>query len=390
MLERSDMMKYFYGKQIVLADRVLENGFIGVENGIIVDISSTEPKDTQVEVMDYGEYVISAGLVDTHIHGYGQADVMDNQLSAIQTISNGILEMGVTSWLATTLTSSTKHLNEVCQTLGHYHTRLTGAKMQGVFLEGPYFTETYKGAQNAKYMSDPSIEQLHIWQELSNGMIKKIAIAPERQGVEEFIKAAKKMGIYVALGHSDASFDQAEDAIKQGASIFVHIFNGMRGLHHREPGMVGAALSSEKVYVELIADGYHVHPMAARLVTRARGPQETVLITDCMRAGGIGDGESYLGELPVIVKDGQARLVNGGNLAGSVLKLIDAVKNMVDWQNVSLVDSLRMASIIPAKSVGIENQCGQIKEGMPADFIVITKNAELKATYLDGECRYQE
>ena len=238
-------------------------------------------------------------------------------------------------------------------------------------------------------MSDPSIDQLKYWHDVSGHFIKKIAIAPERQGVEEFIQAAKDLGIYVALGHSDATLAQAQTAVNAGANIFVHVYNGMRGLHHREPGMVGAALTIPNVFAELIADGHHVHPMAARVVAKMRGSQETVLITDCMRAGGIGDGDSYLGELPVMVKDGQARLVEGGNLAGSVLNLMDGVTNMVKWDNATLADALRMASFAPAKSVGLEEVCGQLKVGMPADFIVLSEQGQLQATYVDGKCLFQ-
>lgn len=380
---------YYKAKQLILADRILDHAYLGVKDGKICEITQTMPSSEKADVKDYSQAIISAGLVDTHIHGYHQADVMDNSEEALKTISQGILEMGVTSWLATTLTSSTEALNDVCETIGNSYQRMPGAKIQGIFLEGPYFTEKFKGAQNDKYMSDPSIDQLKHWHDVSGHFIKKIAIAPERQGVEEFIQAAKDLGIYVALGHSDATLAQAQTAVNAGANIFVHVYNGMRGLHHREPGMVGAAMTIPNVFAELIADGHHVHPMAARVVAKMRGSQETVLITDCMRAGGIGDGDSYLGELTVMVKDGQARLVEGGNLAGSVLNLMDGVTNMVQWDNATLADALRMASYAPAKSVGLEEVCGQLKVGMPADFIVLSKQGQLQATYVDGKCLFQ-
>ena len=379
---------YYYAKQIVLANAVIDHAYLKVEDGRFKGISLEPPKDGQI--VDYSQATISAGFVDTHIHGYNQWDVMDNDSRGLEVISRGILSGGVTSWLATTLTSSTLALNEVCQTIGQHYQKVSGARIQGIFLEGPYFTEKYKGAQNPAYMSDPSIDQLDHWQELSGGMIKKIAIAPERQGVEDFIQAARNMGIYVALGHSDASYDQAKVAVDQGASIFVHTFNGMSGFHHREPGMVGASLTLDNCYAELIADGYHCHPVAAGIVSGLRGINQTVLITDCMRAGGIGDGFSKLGEFDVIVKDGQARLVDGGNLAGSVLKLIEGVQHMVQWGHVSLADGLRMASIVPAMSVGIDDRCGQIKEGRQADFIVVDDQANLLATYLGGDLVYEQ
>ena len=350
-------MKYYvYAKQIVLDDQVIDKAYLTIEDGKFGPILMEEPQDDPIK--DYSQSIVAPGLVDTHIHGYKSHDVMDNDFEGIKVISEGLLSCGVTSWLPTTLTSSAELLNDVCETIGNHYQEVTGAKIRGIFLEGPFFTEKYKGAQNPKYMSDPSVDKLAKWHELSQGLVNKIAIAPERKGVKEF-------------------------------NIFVHIYNGMSGLHHRKPGMVGAALSLDKVFAEMICDGHHVHPAAARVVTRARGPKETVLITDCMRAGGMGEGQSRLGEFEVVVKDGTARLKDTGNLAGSILELKQGVKNVVDWGLVSPAEALRMASLTPAQSVGIESVCGRIAPGYEADFIVVSDQLELEATYLDGELRYQ-
>ena len=314
---------------------------------------------------------------------------MDNDFEGIKVISEGLLSCGVTSWLPTTLTAQAELLDQVCATIGEHYQEVTGAKIRGIFLEGPFFTEKYKGAQNPKYMGDPSIEKLDKWHALSKGLVNKIAIAPERDGVKEFIEFANTKEIRTALAHSDATFEQAAAAVEAGANIFVHVYNGMSGLHHRNPGMVGAALSLDNVYAELICDGHHVHPAAAKVVTRARGPLETVLITDCMRAGGLGECESKLGEFEVIVQGGTARLKEGGSLAGSILELKQGVKNVADWGLVDKADALRMASLAPAKSVGIDHVCGRIAPGYEADFIVLNEELELEATYLDGELRYQ-
>lgn len=381
-------MKYYvYAKQIVLDDQVIDKAYLTIEDGKFGPILMEEPQDAPIK--DYSQSIVAPGLVDTHIHGYKSHDVMDNDFEGIKVISEGLLSCGVTSWLPTTLTSSAQLLNDVCETIGNHYQEVTGAKIRGIFLEGPFFTEKYKGAQNPKYMSDPSVEKLAKWHELSQGLVNKIAIAPERKGVKEFIEFAKSKGVYTALAHSDATYEEAAAAVKAGANIFVHIYNGMSGLHHRKPGMVGAALSLDKVFAEMICDGHHVHPAAARVVTRARGPQETVLITDCMRAGGMGEGQSRLGEFEVVVKDGTARLKDTGNLAGSILELKQGVKNVVDWGLVSPAEALRMASLTPAQSVGIESVCGRIAPGYEADFIVVNDQLELEATYLDGELRYQ-
>ena len=381
-------MKYYvYAKQIVLDDQVIDKAYLTIEDGKFGPILMEEPQDAPIK--DYSNSIVAPGLVDTHIHGYKSHDVMDNDFEGIKVISEGLLSCGVTSWLPTTLTSSAQLLNDVCETIGNHYQEVTGAKIRGIFLEGPFFTEKYKGAQNPKYMSDPSVEKLAKWHELSQGLVNKIAIAPERKGVKEFIEFAKSKGVYTALAHSDATYEEAAAAVDAGANIFVHIYNGMSGLHHRNPGMVGAALSLDKVFAEMICDGHHVHPAAARVVTRARGPQETVLITDCMRAGGMGEGQSRLGEFEVVVKDGTARLKGTGNLAGSILELKQGVKNVVDWGLVSPAEALRMASLTPAQSVGIESVCGRIAPGYEADFIVVSDQLELEATYLDGELRYQ-
>ena len=381
------MIKHILAKKIILTNEVVENAYLTIEQGKFVGVSFDKPLDG--EIIDYSESIIAPGLVDTHIHGYKGYDVMDNSLEGLKVISEGLLSCGVTSWLPTTLTASVEALDAVCQTIGSHYQEVTGAKIRGIFLEGPFFTEKYKGAQNPKYMGDPSIEKLANWHELSANLVNKIAIAPERDGVAAFIRFASENGIKTALAHSDASFEEAEAAVAAGASIFIHTYNGMSGLHHRTPGMVGAALALDNVYAEVICDGHHVHPAAAKVVKKARGAEEMVLVTDCMRAGGQGEGHSTLGEFDVIVKDGQARLAESGNLAGSILELKDAVKNVVKWEVASPEEAIRMASLAPAKSVGIEGVCGQIAPGFEADFIVLNEDLELLATYLDGEVRYE-
>ena len=380
------MSVYLYAKSIILEDTERTNAYLEIkDDGTFGTILEEKPEGT---IIDYSTYHLAPGLVDTHIHGYASHDVMDNDFEGIKVISEGLLSCGVTSLLPTTLTDSVENLDAVCETIGQHAGQETGAKIQGIFLEGPFFTEKYKGAQNPKYMSDPSIEKLDKWHRLSQGLVNKIAIAPERQGVKEFIEFANSKDIRTALAHSDATYQQAKEAVDAGANIFVHIYNGMSGLHHREPGMVGAALNLKDVYAEMICDGHHVHPAAAEVVIKARGPEETVLITDCMRAGGMGEGLSQLGEFEVVVKDGTARLKDSGSLAGSILELIEAVQNILAWGLVSFPDALRMASLAPAKSVGIDHVCGLIAEGRPADLIVVDDAGQLIATYLDGQKRF--
>ena len=342
------------------------------------------------EVLDYTGYSIAPGLVDTHIHGYAGVDVMDNNIEGtLHTMSEGLLSTGVTSFLPTTLTATYEQLLAVTEKLANHYKPAPGAKIRVIYNEVPYFTETFKGAQNPTDMRDPGVEEFHSWQNAAKGMLNKIAIAPERDGVEDFVRTITGEGVTVALGHSDATFEQAKKAVDAGASVWVHAYNGMRGLTHRELGMVGAMYELPHTYAELICDGYHVDPKACEILLKQKGTENIALITDCMTAGGLEDGDYMLGEFPVVVANGTARLKSTGNLAGSILKLKDGMRNVVEWGIANPHEAVMMASLNPAKSVNIDDVCGQIREGYDADFIVLDKDLELVATYLDGVKRYQ-
>lgn len=375
---------FFKADYFILEDSMLEDYFMEVKDGVIVGFSKNEPDE-----YEYLGEIVAPGLVDTHIHGYHGKDIMNAEEGALNVISKGLLECGVTSFLPTTLTDSKEKTDAAVKRVGKEYKDVEGAKVRGIFLEGPFFTEKYKGAQNPAYMSDPKIDYLKDWIELSDGLVNKIAIAPEREGAEDFIKKANAMGVRVALGHSDATFDQAVAAVDAGANIFVHTYNGMSGLHHREPGMVGAAMSTDAIS-ELICDGHHVNPNAANILMNAKGRDKVALITDCMSAGGMADGDYMLGDFPVRVEGGTARLKDGGSLAGSILKLKEAVKNVIDWEIADIFEAIQMASLVPAKSVGIDDVCGKLKEGYSADFIVLDYDMNLEKTFLNGKLVYSK
>ncbi len=381
------MKKVIYAEKFFLGETVVGPGYLEIIEGKFGAFSENIAEDF-VEVLDYSQMWIAPGLVDTHIHGFHHYDVMDNDPKGLNVISEGLLSCGVTAFLPTTLTAETELINDVVEMISQHYANVKGAKIKGIFLEGPFFTEKYKGAQNKQYFCDPSIEKLQKWQELSGNLIKKIAIAPERKGSAQLIEFAVENEMTVALAHSNATYDEAKQAVDKGASIFVHTFNGMSPLHHRDPGMVGAAMNLKDIFAEIICDGHHVHPAAANILMNARGRKETVLITDCMMAGGMPEQQYQLGEFPVSVQGGAVRLENG-SLAGSVLQLKDAVKNVVDWGIASPEEAIYMASLAPAKSVHLDHECGKIEEGYAADFIVMNPEMELLATYLDGVCRYQ-
>lgn len=379
-------------RTFVYADKFFFNadtkgaGYLELIDGKFGDYYQELP-EKEATIIDHQGQWIAPGLVDTHIHGYKNHDVMDNDAEGLKVMSEGLLECGVTSYLPTTLTSSKERLRAVAETIGKVQHEVKGAKIQGIYFEGPFFTEEHKGAQNPSYFGDPDLDTFHEWQEASGGIIKKIALAPERKGVKEFVQTVTEEGVVVALGHSDATLEQATAAVEAGASVFVHAYNGMRGLNHREPGMVGALMSLHDVFSELICDGHHVHPNAADILMEKVGHDHVALITDCMMAGGMPDGDYVLGEFPVTVKDGTARLKEG-NLAGSILKLKEGIKNVVDWNIATPEQAVMMATWVPAVSCQIDDKCGLIKAGRDADFIVLNPDMTLAATYLDGEKRY--
>lgn len=368
----------------------VRGGYLMVEDGVFGAHVTDEP---ECEILDYTGKQIAPGFVDTHIHGFDNADIMDCKVESVATVSRGILRNGVTSYLPTTLTATTEQLEDACAKVAEYNEsndETPHARIQGIFLEGPFFTEAHKGAQNPAYLSAPSIDILKRWQDAAHGLIKKIAIAAEYPESPEFIKGAREMGVVVALGHSDATADEALACLNAGASVFVHTYNGMSPLHHREPGMVGAALySADKSYSELICDGHHVNPIAASIVMNAKGHDHTALITDCMCAGGMPDGDYFLGELPVVVAGGTARLKEGNSLAGSILRMNQAVKNVFDWGIASQAEAVAMATIVPAEANEVDDVCGSIRMGRNADFVVLEHDLSLCETYLGGVSVYK-
>lgn len=381
------MKTYIYADKFFMNYGIEENGYLSIIDGKFGHFQKEKPESA--EIVDYSGKYIAPGFVDTHIHGLLNSDVMDNTPEAIKTISKGLLQFGVTSFLPTTLTDSVERLDESVENIKNVYNDVEGAKIQGIFLEGPCFTEKYKGAQNKKYFINPTSEILDQWQEKSGNLVKKIAIAPEREGAVEFAEYATKNGVTVALGHSAATFEEAKKVVGAGANVFVHTYNGMSPLTHREPGMVGAAMELKNTFAELICDGHHVSPVAANIMMNAKTRENIVLITDCMRAGAMEDGQYTLGEFDVIVENGTARLLTG-SLAGSVLSMNNAIKNVVDWNIATLEEAIKMASYNPAVSCKIDDKCGSIKPGLPADFVVIDDSLNVYNTYLDGVCKYSK
>lgn len=383
------MTYYIHADKFFLENVTEDGGYLEVQDDGKFGFYYPENETPTGKIVDYPGKWIAPGLVDTHVHGSLKEDVMVSEWDGINRLSEGFLRSGVTSWLPTTYTADESTLTGICQMFGAHKGEETGAKIQGLHFEGPYFTAEHAGAENPKYLLDPDIKQFNDWRDQSEGLLNKISLAPERKGAKEFIRTVVKEGVVVSLGHSSATYAQAKAGVEAGATMFTHTFNGMPDPSHHDSSISNAAMDLQNVTDELICDGHHVKKELVRSLIKIKGAEHICLITDCMEAGMMPDGDYMLGELPVYVKDGMARLKDGDNLAGSILQLNVAIKNVVDWNAATPEEAIMMASYVPAKSANILDKCGSIAPDKPADFIVLNPDMTLSETYLNGESRYQ-
>lgn len=378
-----------HAQHVVLPSHLSGAGYLRIENGRFREFSEEKP---DCDIVELGNAIVGPGLVDTHIHGFFNHATTDADAAGLNEASQRLAERGTTSWLPTTFTDSVEHITDQCaaiyQATQARDGSFLGARIAGIYLEGPFFTSKHVGAQNPEYLIAPNYRDLEQWQLASHNMVVKSALAPEYPEASAYIEQATASGVVCSLGHSDATYDQAMRAIHAGATCFVHTYNGMRGLHHREPGILGAAMISKEAYAELICDGHHVVPAACEVLVRAKGWEHVVLITDCLGCGGLPEGDYMSGGLPVVLKDNLCYLKNEdgtlGNIAGSVLTLAEGVKNMVDWGIVTPEQAIRMGSEIPARSAHLDRTAGFILPGRNADFNVWVPDLSLEATYIGG------
>ena len=377
---------YLYGDEVFTEAGLLYEHYVGVSGDRICEITATP--DPQHPVVARGKRLLP-GLIDLHVHGCHGVDVMDGSPEAIDTLSQAMASRGVTGFLGTTVTAG---WDETCTALRNMaaacERQLPGAKALGIYSEGLFFTEPNRGAHNPDYFQALDNNLLSSLIGHCAGHLKIVALAAELEGAPEAIGFFKTHNVKVLLGHTACSYDQAKNALGAGACGGVHLFNGMTGLHHREPGCVGALLADDDAVVELIADGTHVHPAAMKLVTKAKGADKVALISDCIRAGGLADGEYELGTYKVTVKDGIAR-TSYGSLAGSTLALNRAVANMVNMGCAGTEQAVTMASLTPATLLDLDQELGSIRSGKRAAFTLVDDNWEVLSTWVDGNNVYQ-
>lgn len=371
-------MKAIINGKIIKENEILENKVI-VFNDKIVGLYDKVPKDA--DIIDAKGMYVSPGLIDIHVHGSCNCDVMDKSVDAIKTIGNGIKENGVTSFLPTTMTMSKEDIHEALDTIREsMNIKYNGAQILGAHLEGPFINNKYKGAQSDEFIQVPNFPFIEDYVDI----IKIISYAPEVDKNFNFTKEVKeKTDITLSIAHTNATYEEAISAIKLGASNITHLFNAMTPLNHREMGVVGAALTSN-VYCEIICDNIHINPALFQFVLNNKGKDKVILITDCMRAGCMPDGKYDLGGQDVFVKDGAARLA-AGNLAGSVLNLNKAVYNFMKKTNLSLNEAINLASLNPAKSINMDDRKGSLEINKDADIAIFNDEMDCYMTVLQGE-----
>lgn len=372
-------------RQLLRARRVLtEQGWLDdhqlrIENGVIAAI---EPVPAGVTSRD--AELLCPAYIDTHVHGGAGVDVMDDAPDVLDILAMHKAREGVGAFLPTTVTAPLEAIHGAlariarrCQSGG------PGAQILGSYLEGPYFTPQNKGAHPPDLFRELDIAELDSLIDVSLSTLRVVALAPEKPGALLAIRHLKQRGIRVMLGHSAATFDQTLAAFDAGADGLVHCYNGMTGLHHREPGMVGAGLTDKRAWLELIADGHHVHPGAMRLC-RCCAKERLVLITDAMQAAGMPDGRYTLCGEAVTMQNGVVRTGSGG-LAGSTLSLDAAVRNMVEHTGITAEDAIHMASLHPARLLGMDSQLGSLAPGKRANLNALNGGLRLQQIWIQGQ-----
>jgi N-acetylglucosamine-6-phosphate deacetylase len=381
------------GPKVYTENALLKNGAVVVKEGLIAAVGSGGKDfsaDTQLEFPD--TYHLIPGFIDLHTHGANGHDVMDATPQALAAICKSLAQEGTTAFLATTMTDEVSQIEKALAAVRDYmqapHS-VMGAVILGVHLEGPFLAASKQGAQRGDCIINPDIELIKRWEKISADALKIVTLAPEKPEGLALVKYLKSRNIISSLGHTNATFDEATAAIAAGSSYATHLFNAMSGIHQREPGTVTAALLSEAVSAELIVDGFHLHPAIVKLALAVKGKEKIVLVTDAMRAKCLQDGCYELGGQDVHVKNGRAQLVDG-TLAGSVLQMPSAIRNLLNFTDCELADAVKMVAENPAKILNIFQRKGSIAENKDADLVVLNEDLKVVLTVCGGKVVYED
>lgn len=387
-------MLAFTAARLLTPNQVIEHPLLGVNEGRIIEVVSRADRSIPADssLCDFGDGLIAPGYIDLHVHGNAGYDVMDESGDALPAIERMLAAHGVTSYFPTTVTAPVDKLLRALERLAdaiekHGNGTVNGAARAvplGIHLEGPFISHTRRGVHPPANLLAPKMETFERFWQAARGHIRIITLAPELDGAMELISAAAARGICVSMGHSDAQFDIAERAIAAGARHATHTFNAMRPLEHRDPGILGAVLTDERVTADMIVDGVHLAPAIVKLVAEAKGPERTVLITDAISATGMPDGQYHLGSIEVDVKNGECRA--NGKLAGSILTMDKAVRNLSRYAGWELPAAVSAATQNPARVAGLSSR-GVICTGAQADFVVLDRQGKVLRTFFAGtEC----
>lgn len=375
-------------KNVIINGKViLENSIkelnVFFEDGKITEVSDRTPTDENV--IDAEGLYVAPGMIDVHTHGRNGSDTMYATFKDLNNISVSELKTGVTSFLPTTMTMPAEDIKKAIAAGYDNKDKVEGAKILGMHLEGPFFSVKYKGAQPEECMIAPTVENYLSFAGEHPDIIKKISLAPEIDGALDLIKYLREHNVVVSMGHTDATYEEAVKGIEAGATSGTHTYNAMTPLKHRDPGVVGAVMLHDEVYAELILDGIHVSFPAAKILSKMKGADKLILITDSLEAAMLPDGTYELGNQKVYVKDGQARL-KSGNLAGSTANLNQCVRNAYKHLDLPLYEAVGYATKNAADHLGL-NDYGRIKEGCVADMIFIDDDINIHRVILNGETK---
>lgn len=376
--------KVIVNARVVTPGDITQSSVVWIENAQIqkVDQGILPEVPSEYEIIDAKGQLLIPGMIDVHIHGANGFDMMDGTEESILEVSKTCAMTGCTSFLVTSVSSSIEDLMIMIRNVKNVIGTEQGAKIAGMHLEGPYLNVKRKGMQNELYLRHPNIDEMKEILTEAGDLVKMVTIAPELPGGIEMVEFLKDRGIIVAIAHSDATYEEAKEAFSKGASHVTHCFNGMRPIHHRDPGLVVAAFEEEHVSLQAIVDKIHLHPAIVRLMHRIKGPEGVVLITDALQAMQMGDGEYEFGGHKVTVANGEARLADG-TLASSTVTMNEALQKTVE-SGISLDDAVYMAATTPANILGMLNK-GRIASGMDADLVLLDSNFDVLWTMIEGD-----
>lgn len=372
----------------LLLDEEPKAGALLIRNGQIESVySGSRCSDLSADYeIDGDGQILIPGMIDVHIHGAEGFDMMDGTICSVEAVSKACAKTGCTSFLATSVSSSLEDLLKMITNVKELSGSEPGAEIIGIHIEGPYLNVKRKGMQNERYLRHPDLEEMKTIMQKTGPLLRMVTLAPELPGGLEMISFLKEKGIIAAIAHSDATYDDAKQAFACGASHITHCFNGMRPIHHRDPGVIVAAFEESSVSVQAIVDDVHLHPAIVRLLYREKGPDKMVLITDALQAMGMGDGTYLFGGHEVRVMNGVASLEDG-TLASSTVTMNEALAKTIKL-GISLKDAVKMATQTPADILGLENK-GRIKSGADADLVLMNDNFEVLWTMVNGRIVYQ-